>query len=438
VLFSNRSGAYASLGSYWEALADAEKAIALRPDWSKGFSRKGAALYGLGRYAEALNTYDAGLAVEPGSQQMGQAVADVRQKLQAARSLFEAVVEGATDRVAQTLQHGLHPDGYATEEGVTALMIAAKLGSADLVSLLLKHGAKPSLKNKAGEGARDFAKRGGHDAVVKLFPVEEGKSSITSGASSLFAAAKGFANKAVQKAAAVRDDVARQGLGEDYDAVMKQREERKRREAADKVAEAQAAKRRTIEAAMRRKAEEDDLALIRLLSAQRAKEEKEKAIEASRAAEEARVRAAAQAVKEASDAEEARQLAAEAEREARANAFKLQGNDAFKENRFTDAVRLYSQAIEFDPSNSVLYSNRSGSLTACGSFEQALADADRCVALRPEWAKGHTRRASALHGMRRYLKAVKAYDDALRHEPGNEMLIHGRRQSSFALAHETD
>lgn len=72
VLFSNRSGAYASLGSYWEALADAEKAIALRPDWSKGFSRKGAALYGLGRYAEALNTYDAGLAVEPGSQQMGQ------------------------------------------------------------------------------------------------------------------------------------------------------------------------------------------------------------------------------------------------------------------------------------------------------------------------------------------------------------------------------
>ena len=70
VLFSNRSGAYASLGSYWEALADAEKAIALHPDWSKGYSRKGAALYGLGRYTDALQTYDAGLAVEPTSQQM--------------------------------------------------------------------------------------------------------------------------------------------------------------------------------------------------------------------------------------------------------------------------------------------------------------------------------------------------------------------------------
>jgi len=86
----------------------------------------------------------------------------------------------------------------------------------------------------------------------------------------------------------------------------------------------------------------------------------------------------------------------------------------------------------------VLYSNRSGALAASASFEHALADADRCVALRADWAKGHTRRASALHGMRRYLAAVQAYDDALTHEPRSDVLLTGRRQSSFALAVEAD
>ena len=66
------------------------------------------------------------------------------------------------------------------------------------------------------------------------------------------------------------------------------------------------------------------------------------------------------------------------------------------------------QAIELDPGSSILYSNRSGALAASASFDAALADADRCVSLRPDWAKGHTRRASALHGMRRFLEAVQA------------------------------
>ena len=71
-LYSNRSGALAALGRYGEALADAERAIALSPTWAKGYSRKGAALYMLGRYEEALTTYEAGLTVDPANQQMAQ------------------------------------------------------------------------------------------------------------------------------------------------------------------------------------------------------------------------------------------------------------------------------------------------------------------------------------------------------------------------------
>ena len=58
----------------------------------------------------------------------------------------------------------------------------------------------------------------------------------------------------------------------------------------------------------------------------------------------------------------------------------------------------------------------------------------RCVRLEPTWAKGHTRKAAALHGLGRYVEAVNAYDDALKYEPMAEALLIGRRQSSFALA----
>jgi stress-induced-phosphoprotein 1 len=54
LLFSNRSHAFASLDRYQEALQDAEKVASMRPDWPKGFFRKGAALYGLGHYEDSV------------------------------------------------------------------------------------------------------------------------------------------------------------------------------------------------------------------------------------------------------------------------------------------------------------------------------------------------------------------------------------------------
>ena len=46
---SNRSHALFKLGRYQEALEDAERTISIRPDWGKGYFRKGMALQGLGK-----------------------------------------------------------------------------------------------------------------------------------------------------------------------------------------------------------------------------------------------------------------------------------------------------------------------------------------------------------------------------------------------------
>ncbi|KAJ2971017.1 hypothetical protein NQ176_g7901 [Zarea fungicola] len=48
ILYSNRSAAFASKKDWDAALKDAEKTTELKPDWPKGWGRKGAALHGKG------------------------------------------------------------------------------------------------------------------------------------------------------------------------------------------------------------------------------------------------------------------------------------------------------------------------------------------------------------------------------------------------------
>ncbi|CAF3765160.1 unnamed protein product [Rotaria sp. Silwood1] len=70
VLYSNRSAAYAKSNKYEDALKDAEKCVTLKPDFIKGYSRKGAALSFLKRYDEAIKVYEEGLKIDPNNQQL--------------------------------------------------------------------------------------------------------------------------------------------------------------------------------------------------------------------------------------------------------------------------------------------------------------------------------------------------------------------------------
>ncbi|KAE9033958.1 hypothetical protein PR001_g9935 [Phytophthora rubi] len=66
VYYSNRSAAYLAMGdARGKALKDAEKCIELKPDWWKGYSRKGAAEHALLRFDAARATYNEGLKLEP-------------------------------------------------------------------------------------------------------------------------------------------------------------------------------------------------------------------------------------------------------------------------------------------------------------------------------------------------------------------------------------
>ena len=59
-----------------------------------------------------------------------------------------------------------------------------------------------------------------------------------------------------------------------------------------------------------------------------------------------------------------------------ANAIKDQGNKAFAAKDYDRAIELFSQGIALDPSNHVLYSNRSAAHAGKKEWTQALADAE--------------------------------------------------------------
>ncbi|RLV95137.1 Heat shock protein STI1 [Spathaspora sp. JA1] len=61
VLFSNRSGSYASLKNFAKALEDAEECVKINPAWAKGYNRIASAHFGLGNLENAKDFYQKAL-----------------------------------------------------------------------------------------------------------------------------------------------------------------------------------------------------------------------------------------------------------------------------------------------------------------------------------------------------------------------------------------
>jgi stress-induced-phosphoprotein 1 len=83
ILYSNRSAAYASKKDYQHALEDASKTTEIKPDWAKGWGRKGAALHGLGDLVGANDAYEEGLKIDPNNAQNKSGLESVKRAIQA-------------------------------------------------------------------------------------------------------------------------------------------------------------------------------------------------------------------------------------------------------------------------------------------------------------------------------------------------------------------
>ncbi|KAI9802259.1 MAG: hypothetical protein M1825_002980 [Sarcosagium campestre] len=102
-----------------------------------------------------------------------------------------------------------------------------------------------------------------------------------------------------------------------------------------------------------------------------------------------------------------------------AEALKSEGNKAFSENRFDEAVAKFSEAIELDPNNHVLYSNRSGAYASLKDYEKSLEDANKTITIKPDWPKGWSRKAAALRGSGDLVGSLDAFEEVLKLDPAN-------------------
>ncbi|KAG7359708.1 serine/threonine protein kinase [Nitzschia inconspicua] len=108
------------------------------------------------------------------------------------------------------------------------------------------------------------------------------------------------------------------------------------------------------------------------------------------------------------------------------DAFKKNGDDAFRMKAYKTAIAEYSSAIALDPEYVILYSNRSAAYLANSEVSKALNDAQQCVTLDAGFIKGHSRLAAALLALRRYSQAFDSYQHVLSIEPENAAARQGK------------
>jgi len=114
------------------------------------------------------------------------------------------------------------------------------------------------------------------------------------------------------------------------------------------------------------------------------------------------------------------------------NELKDLGNKAFSEKQYSRSIDYFSKAIEQDPNNHVLYSNRSASHAAMREYEKALEDAERVVTLKPDWPRGYGRKGAALMGLGDFDEAINTYKQGLDIDPENASLKRGLEETEAA------
>jgi stress-induced-phosphoprotein 1 len=90
-----------------------------------------------------------------------------------------------------------------------------------------------------------------------------------------------------------------------------------------------------------------------------------------------------------------------------------------------------------DGSNHLLYSNRSAAYLKKGDGPNALEDANACIALNPQFAKGYSRKGAALHALKRYNDSIVAYQEGLTKFPNDAGLQKGMNDVTREKDHPT-
>jgi len=456
VLYSNRSAAEASCKRFKEALDDAKMTVELKPDWPKGYSRLGAANVGLGQYEDAVTSYKKGLDIDPTNEQLASALEDVEKEMQGSQAADSIGALFSSPDVWGKLASNPETAAYLQQPDFVQMLQNVQKNPAS-VSNYLKDprmmqvfGVLLGVNVMSGEQAAsqfgaeaDAASSGG------------GGGCCAGGTCSSKAAPCPPAEAEPQAAAAPKEPEPEVSEEE------KQYKESREKAQAEKVAGNAAYKKKEFETALAhytKAMELDDKdisyitnraavhfemgnltecikdcdlavergpsvradykmiarALTRKGNAQRKQGELEAAIKTyKKSLTEHRN---ADTLKRLNDVE--KELKDKREQEYvnldLATEEKDKGNAFFKESKFPEAVKCYTEALKRGPPKVnqeayKVYSNRAACYTKLGALPEAVKDADVCIELKPDFAKGYSRKGTAQFFMKEFDKAMETY-----------------------------
>lgn len=124
--------------------------------------------------------------------------------------------------------------------------------------------------------------------------------------------------------------------------------------------------------------------------------------------------AAAPAIPAASNTDD---TAAASSSDAAAPSYKEQGNALFKAAKYSEAVDLYTKAIDEDGPTVALYGNRAFCHIKLENFGSAIADADEALKLDPRYVKAYYRRGTALLSLGKLKNAQACFKQVLLIKP---------------------
>ncbi|KAL5213615.1 hypothetical protein ABZP36_002767 [Zizania latifolia] len=100
------------------------------------------------------------------------------------------------------------------------------------------------------------------------------------------------------------------------------------------------------------------------------------------------------------------------------------GNEFFKQQKYPEAVKHYTEALRRNPKDPRVNSfNRAACYTKLGAMPEGLKDAEKCIELDPTFSKGYTRKGAIQFFMKEYDKALETYQADLKHDANNQELL---------------
>ncbi|EQC31285.1 hypothetical protein SDRG_10888 [Saprolegnia diclina VS20] len=448
VYYSNRSAAYLSDDKAELALKDAEACIGVKPDWGKGYARKGAALHSLQDYDAAVAAYKEGLTHEPNNAACLSGIEEVEKAMASATNpLAGAFGPDMFAKLAMNprVRHLLNDPDFVIklqEVQKNPSKLNEYMGDQRMMTVLGELLGIGGMMNRDDEPEAPPAPKE-TPAAAKPTPVpepvvveedltDEEKTARASKRAAEEAKARGNAfYKQKQFADAItcyEEAIAKDSTNmsylsnlaavrlelKEYDACIEQCKkaiEVGRDNRADYALVAKAYVRIATAYIKQGETEANLLAAIQAYeSAQvenRTNDVEKKLKEATLKLKKAKELAYLDPVKGL----EAKEL----------------GNEHFKNGLFPKAVEAYTEAIKRDPTNPVYYANRAAALTKLTSFPDAKADCEKALALDPKYVKAYSRLGAIQFFMKEYHKAMESYQKGLDIDPTNAECQDGLR-----------